>query len=294
MNKKIYYPLEENFEIISKIYGSSFLKNIKNDNLNINDCLIANEILAQQLYGVEIYNALKDNNLDIIKTKFYELKNCQYKKSILKDIDFNNVGMLVIRPENVGLIEQYEKFLTKKGLDVIYTKKIKINFEQYLLMYLHGLLPKESRYDFPTRTLNYVNKDCYLIFVYSNNTKILPISDYLISFKGKQGKNQTGTLRGDIAYNGLKQYLLPNGLEFSDIKFNVLFDPIGMCRLLVRNQIPSDNSHNIADLKLLYYVGQAVHVPDSHEIIDDFRVLCNENDIDCLEQKIKKLKNKTN
>lgn len=291
MTKKIYYPLEENYEIISKLFGCSFLRDIQNDNLNVEDCIKANEILSKYLYGEEIANLLKNEDIKTINNIVLELKKqYNYKSSILKNIDFNSLGMLVVRPENIGIVENYEKFLKGKGLSVIYKKKINITFEQYLLLYHHGLIPKESRYDFPTRTLNYINKDCYLLFVYSNCLQLTPVSDYLTLLKGKQGKNQTGTLRGDIAYNELKKYVEANGINFKQKEHNVLFDPIGMCRLLVREKIDSDLSHNISDLKLLYYVGQAVHVPNSTEIFDDFKVLCNDNDIDFLEQKIKKLK----
>lgn len=291
MNEKIYYPLEENYKIILELFGNSFFKDIQNDNLNVKDCIFANEILSEYLYGKEIANSLKRRELKIIKDKVVELrKKYDYKSLILNDIDFNNLGMIVVRPENVGAIENYENFLKQKGLLTIYKKKVKINFEQYLLLYYHGLIPIESKYDFPTRTLNYINKDCYLLFTYLPNYQSLPLSDYLISLKGKQGKKENGTLRGDIAYNELKKYVTNDGKGFIDNKYNIPFDPIGMCRLLVREKIDSDLSHNISNLKILYYVGQAVHVPDSTEILNDFSVLCDENDIDYLEQKIKQLK----
>lgn len=291
MNNEMYYPLQNNAEIIKKLFGKNFLKDIVNDKLNISECIAANEYLSEYLYGLEISNLLKLNDVEKIKDIVKQIKS-KYKSRLLliKSMDFNNIGMLVVRPENVGLVNEYIKFLNERGLLLIYKKKMQISFEQYLLMYHHGLILKESRYDFPTRTLNYINKDCYVLLFYSNNNLFMPISDYLTSIKGKQGKKRSDTLRGGLAYNKLKAFVKLNGTYFSKKEYNLPFDPIGMCRLLVREEIESDNSHNISDLKLLYYVGQAVHVPNSKEIKDDFSVLFDDNDLDYVKQKIKKIK----
>lgn len=291
MNNIIYYPLQENNGIIKKLFGEDFLKNIINDNLDCGECIAANDYLSEYLYGLEISQLLKVDDTEKIKNIVEKTKDkYKYRFSLLKDFDFYNIGLLVVRPENIGLVDKYVKFLNEKGLSLFYKKKIQINFEQYLLMYHHGLIPKESRYDFPTRTLNYINKDCYVLLFYSNSDLLLPTADYLNSIKGKQGKQQKGTLRGDIAYNGLKKIVNADGTVFIKKEYNSLFDPIGMCRSLVRGNVESDNAHNISNLKLLYYVGQAVHVPDSKEIKDDFSVLFDENDIDHVEQKILRIK----
>lgn len=286
----IYYPLKENNRIISNLFGEEFLKNMINDKLDTSECIAANDYLAEYLYGPEIAKLLKNNDAEGIMRIVGSLKE-KYKRreSLAEDIDFSNIGLVVVRPENIGLVDKYVYFLEKKGLSLFYKKKIQISFEQYLLMYHHGLIPKESRYDFPTRTLNYINKDCYVLLFHSN--KYISTADYLNSIKGKQGKFQSETLRGDIAYNGLKKILENNGVKFIRNEYNLFFDPIGMCRLLVRGDVESDNAHNVSDLKLLYYVGQAVHVPNSREIKDDFSVLFDENDIDHVQEKILKIKN---
>ncbi len=293
MNNSIYYPLYENNELIKKLFGVVFFKNMINDNLDCSECIAANDYLSEYLYGTEISRLLKVDDVEKIKNIVKEIKGkYDYRFSLLQNFDFDNIGLLVVRPENVGLVDKYINFLNQNGLSLLYKKRMQLNFEQYLLMYHHGLIPKESRYDFPTRTLNYINKDCYVLLFYSKNKLLLPVADYLNSIKGKQGRQQSGTLRGDIAYNELKKLVNVNGTSFMRNEYNSLFDPIGMCRLLVRNSIESDNAHDISDLKLLYYVGQAVHVPDSQEIKDDFSVLLDENDIDYVDQKILMLKRK--
>lgn len=278
---RIFYPLESNCELIRKIFGNKFYQNMLDDRLSSDECIMANNTLAEILYGQDIYKALNNDDVLYIKNKVELIRN-NFKKRVnyIRDFDTDCFGMLFIRPENVQAVDSYIKFLEDRGLNVIYKTKTRISFDQYLSMYYHGLIPKESRYDFPTRTLNYINKDCYLLVVYSDNENIYPVSDYLTSIKGKQGKYTEGTLRGDVAYNLLKEFVSSDGLSFSDNNLNLLFDPIGMSRLLVRNQIESDNSHNIADLKLLFYTGQAVHVPDSSEFVRDFSTICNDNEVD--------------
>ena len=143
MGKNIYYPLEENFKIVLDLFGHSFVNDIKNDSLKISDCVQANEILAEYLYGLNISHMLKEENIGAINDKVQILrKKYDYKLPILSGIDFNNLGLVIVRPENVGIIENYEKFLEQRDLSIIYKKKIQINFEKYLLLYSHGLIPK--------------------------------------------------------------------------------------------------------------------------------------------------------
>ena len=54
MNNEMYYPLQNNAEIIKKLFGKNFLKDIVNDKLNISECIAANEYLSEYLYGLEI------------------------------------------------------------------------------------------------------------------------------------------------------------------------------------------------------------------------------------------------
>lgn len=293
MSKEIYYPLLENETIIRKLFGSKFLSNIRNDKLSIEECLIANKILGKYLYGKEIYQLLENKDIEKIEQITQEKKS-KYEDiaSKLSSMDLNNIGIVIIRPETIGITDKYIDFLSRQGLTLIEKKKILLNFEKYLIMYHDGLIHEEAKYDFPTRTLNYVNKDCYMLVVSSNDCLNIPTSDYLKLLKGKQGVSKKNTLRGDIAYNTLKQYVTNDGLCFSRINYNLPFDPIGMYRLITRKRVETDNSHDIADLKLLYYMGQAVHIPESTEIVNDGSVLFDYNDIDLIEQSINKVKRK--
>lgn len=55
---------------------------------------------------------------------------------------------------------------------------------------------------------------------------------------------------------------------------NITLDPIGMYRVITRELIDYDKAHEIAELPLLFYAGQAVHTPDDDEIEKDFRTIC--------------------
>ena len=287
--KKIYFPLEENLDILKKIYNENFIKASLNDRLCVDDCIEANEHLAEYVYGKEIASLLSSGDIKTLNSMHEELKRVnEYKKDYFYDIDFKNVGLLLIRPENIGSVDKYERFLNSLTIDVIYKKYIKINFEQYWMLYHHGLICEDAVCDFPTRTLNYVNKLCCLLVVKTNNYIGQSLPDFLNTIKGKQGKFKSGTLRGEVGYNSLKNIVTNDGLYFNEKMNNLLFDPTGMCRLLSRGQIQSDNSHEIADLKLLFYVGQAVHIPDYSEILDDISTLCDESDAEKIKLKIKK------
>jgi len=288
---QIFYPLEQNKDIIVNLFGSDFMKDSIDDRLSVDASLEANQLLANYLYGYEIAEMLRNRQIDKLNERFNQLKTKYVdSKQIPLNVNFEKLGLVLIRPENIGLVEKYINFLESKNLSVIYKKKVILDFENYWLLYHHGLICYDAMHDFPTRTLNYINKECCLLLVYSTEKKNFPVADYLMSMKGKQGIEKNGTLRGDIAYNALKKCVTNDGMHFTENYYNILFDPIGMCRILVRNQIDSDHSHDMVDLKLLYYVGQAVHIPDSREILDDFRVLFTDNDIDYVEQKIKALR----
>ena len=162
-------------------------------------------------------------------------------------------------------------------------KDITINFEKYWMLYhegmLMGLKNNDPLIDFPTRTFNYINNKCHL-FIVSNNIFDLAVSDYIFKYKGKHGNYTKNTLRGDITYNILKPYVI-DGKTLTK-NSNIPLDPIGLYRLLVRNQLDSDGWHNKVDLPILFYVGQGVHIPSRSEINKDLNVLCDDDDIKLL------------
>jgi hypothetical protein len=48
----------------------------------------------------------------------------------------------------------------------------------------------------------------------------------------------------------------------------------------VRGLIPSDDMHNEVDIPLLFYAGQAVHAPNDEEVLRDLAILCTNDEID--------------
>jgi hypothetical protein len=64
----------------------------------------------------------------------------------------------LIRPENLVLVIIYS-FFKYLGLTVLLDKEITVDFEQYGVLYNHGLIHEDCQLDFPTRTFNYINND---------------------------------------------------------------------------------------------------------------------------------------
>ena len=291
MNKNVFYPLENNYQKIKKIFGEDFLIKSIEDKIELNDFLECNEVLSQLVYGKEIASLILDRNIDKIKKMYEEVEYKNLKYNFEKEFNLDEVGAILIRPETFGIIELYKKFLEEKGLSIIIEKMIKPTFEQYWILYnegiLKGLESNDPFIDFATRTFNYINNNCYLI-VFKKQNKLntnLPTSDYIMQFKGKHGSYCFDTLRGDIAFNSLSPYVVDGKTLIKSA--NVPLDPIGAYRLLVRDIIKSDGCHNRFDFPILFYAGQSVHIPDRTEINKNLNALCDENDIKTLIKKIK-------
>ena len=103
-------------------------------------------------------------------------------------------------------------------------------------------------------------------------------------YKGKHGSYIPNTLRGDIAFNSLRKYLIDK--EHFVKEANIPLDPIGAYRMLIRGKIESDRCHESADIPLLFYSAQAVHIPNRYEIHKDLNILCDDSDIETIAQKI--------
>lgn len=80
-------------------------------------------------------------------------------------------------------------------------------------------------------------------------------------------------MRGDLAYNLLKNNIIDGKLIKEAI---IPLDPIGTARMITRDNVWHDDSHYISDIPLLFYCGQAVHIPNSKEINKDIVTLCDE------------------
>lgn len=271
--------LQENYTKIKELLGIKFLIKSYQDQLSVDDFLFANNLLGDVCYGTEINRYLANKKMKSIEDIYYS-----YLESLnlnnYNNIDFNNIGLILVRPECFVNREEYKKFLEKKGLEVLYEKRIQLNFRQYLLLYYYSFILEDTIYDFPSRTFNYINNDSYLLIVKEKSKR--NVADYLCSIKGRQGRFEPGTLRGDIAYNFLKSNVVDGKLIKNAI---IPLDPIGTARMLTRNKVWHDGSHMASDIPILFYCGQAVHVPNGKEIKRDLITLCNEEELELVLRK---------
>lgn len=287
-NNVSYYPLLNNYDKVESIFGKDFLYKSENDLLTSDDFFIANDILSKKMYGDTIAKFIKEQKTDQLDHLYNNLLSTMPNRNLPNEINLDNIGMILIRPETFGEKERYINFLKSLKLELILEKDFQLFFEQYWILYHHGLKHKDSTLDFPTRTFNYINNDvCLLVFTGDRESLNIPtISDYLFMYKGKHGSYIPNTLRGDIAFNSLRKYLIDK--EHFVKEANIPLDPIGAYRMLIRGKIESDRCHESADIPLLFYSAQAVHIPNRYEIHKDLNILCDDSDIETIAQKIKK------
>lgn len=287
-DRKVYYPLLDNYRKIENIFGLDFVNKSENDELSIDDFLYANDKLSRRIYGETIASLIKNRRIDKLDMLYNGLLSTMPNINISNEINLDDLGMILIRPETLGAKEKYKGFLKSLKLELLLEKDFKVCFEQYWVLYHHGLKHQDSMLDFPTRTFNYIDNDvCLLVFTGNKNElEVQTISDYLFRYKGKHGIYTPNTLRGDIAFNELKKYLVSQN-EFTK-EANIALDPIGAYRMLARGKIDSDRCHEIADNPLLFYSAQAVHIPNRYEINKDLRILCDEQDLEEISLRIKR------
>lgn len=287
-DRKVYYPLLDNYRKIENIFGLDFVNKSENDELSIDDFLYANDKLSRRIYGETIASLIKNRRIDKLDMLYNSLLSTMPNINISNEINLDDLGMILIRPETLGAKEKYKEFLKSLKLELLLEKDFKVCFEQYWILYHHGLKHQDSMLDFPTRTFNYIDNDvCLLVFTGNKNElEVQTISDYLFRYKGKHGIYTPNTLRGDIAFNELKKYLVSQN-EFTK-EANIPLDPIGAYRMLARGKIDSDRCHEIADNPLLFYSAQAVHIPNRYEINKDLGILCDEQDLEEISLRIKR------
>lgn len=288
MSNEPYFPLMENLTKIERMFGKDFLLKSMYDQLTIDEYLYANDELAKYCYGSTVAELIKNRQIEKLCMLYNDLLCTMPNRNLSNNINLDELGIILLRPETIGKKQEYMDLLKKIKLSVIYEKKIKLNFQQYWVLYHQGLIHENSLEDFPTRTFNYINNECCLL-VMTGNRDILQaptISDYLFSVKGKHGSYCKNTLRGDIAFNSLLPYTIDKTTLIQEA--NVPLDPIGAYRMLVRGLLKSDGWHDNADMPILFYCGQAVHIPNRYEINKDMNVLCNDEDIDIISKKLKK------
>lgn len=274
--------LINNYDKLEMIFGNNFLIKSEYNLLKVDDFLEANYALGNYCYGNTINKLLWARDIDTIHDIYIEyLKNIDLNQTI--NIDFSQIGLLLVRPECFYYKDIFKKFLIENHFDIVLEKKIIIDFKKYLLLYYDSFILLDTLYDFPSRTFNYIDNDCYL-FVVTSKYKT-NIASNLHGIKGKQGKYEINTLRGDVAYNLLKNNVKNGNLIH---EANIPLDPIGAGRMLINNLIPNDGSHNIADIPILFYTGQAVHVPNENEIKRDLVTLCSEQEVEYILRKVRK------
>ena len=274
--------LNNNYDKIREILGEDYLEKSLNDTLTREEFIEANYKIGSFCYGEEVNRLLWERRLDLIYALYKEYLDSLNLEE-LQEVDFSKLGLILVRPEVYYYREEYRTFLEERDLEVVFEKKIRLDFKEYLLLYYDSFILDDTMYDFPSRTFNYIDNDSYL-FVVTSKTKD-NVADYLFSIKGKQGRYEIGTLRGDVSYTLLKD----NVHEGMFIKEAIIpLDPIGAGRMLTRDLIPHDGSHNVSDIPLLFYAGQSVHIPNSKEIKRDMATLCDREEIQIVLKKVRK------
>lgn len=277
-----------NLEIISTLLGEDYAEAASNDHIEATRVIEANHVLEDFLYGTEVANLVRSNSrqqLNAQRTEIIESVALPERK--LSGLNLAQLGIVVIRPEALDLSATAKELLLKNGLTTIIDKTTQINFHQYWSLYGPGMVDPDARNDFPTRTLNYINRNIQVFVVKGDPTKLGAdsVSDYITKeIKGRQGSFTANTLRGDVAYTALRDFITNDGDAFKAPVYALALDPIGAYRKLIRNEIPSDRMHASADNQLLFYAGQSMHTPNSSEIMRDSRILLTEEEVEQIKE----------
>lgn len=279
-----------NAEITDKLFGRDYTEASADDRVTTDQVLEANEMLGTFLYGDEVAGLLRRNARQKLDAQRIEIiESVALPKRLLKGLNLDRLGIVVVRPEALDLADESKELLVANGFTPLIDKTVQINFSQYWSLYGPGLTDPDARYDFPTRTLNYINKDLRVLAVTGKPKELgtESVSDFITDkLKGRQGSFSANTMRGDIAYMTLRKLVSPVGDTFVNPLHALALDPIGAYRKLVRNDIPSDRMHMSADCPLLFYAGQSMHVPNSTEIGLDSRLLLTEEEISHINEEL--------
>ena len=273
--------LETNYSRITKIFGRDFLDRSYRDILTPKDVEEANEVLANEVYGKNLATAIREKKTDKIDSAYHLLEE-EYKKDISSSVDMRQIGLVLVRPEQFDNRNQYIQFLKDLKLNILYSGEKKIDMKQYFLLYKDALTSPYTKNDYPTRTFNYIDKKSFLIVAFGNPKEYHcdSIGDYLSSLQGTAGKFSKNTFRGDIAINSMLKYIDKNNNLKQEA--NILLDPIGSYRMLVKGKVApytTDYSHEEADIPILFYSGQSIHIPNQSELERDFSIICTNDEI---------------
>jgi hypothetical protein len=277
-----------NSKILSGLYGPDFIERSISGRLSAKETIEANSVLSDEIYGVAISSLIRNREYGkLLSMRDEIIEPILSPESDLGALDLSRIGLVLIRPELLDQSTDCKDLILNKGLDILFSKTVRVNLSQYFALYPHGIAVPETYYDFPTRTLNYINHESELIVVCNrlnfNSSDNLTVSDFLSNnLKGTQGIYKPGTLRGEIAFNAINASIDKSGNNIICPNAAVALDPIGAYRHLVDGSIPSNGVHNSVEVPLLFYAGQGVHIPRRDEIKRDLEILCSQEDIVCI------------
>ena len=280
------FSFEENAHSLLKGYFR-FLPSLKThleniDKLTPAELLAYNNNVAQVLYGPRILNLFKNNQHEKIVDLSEKVKEkmLQPKKEILESINFNNLALLLIRPESRFLAEEIKSFLQRNGHEIVLEHPLIVDLKQYWMMYNEGFL-KSDLSDFPTRTLIYTHGESKILVLHK---KQHDLQHHLNSeLKGSSGiPSDNPTLRGTVVLNGFEKAKKENEKLFYDS-----IDPLGMYRAITSGKIYSSDPYNKCNDPVLYYAGQGIHLPEDHELATNTGVLLDNHQLEKLSIKSK-------
>lgn len=227
-----------------------------------------NDDVAGILYGPRVLSLFKEDNKQEI-TRLAEATKQHLlapKKALLDTIDYDNLALILIRPEARFLSEEIKTFLLEQKYEILMEDTLQVSAQQYWAMYNEGFL-KSDIYDFPTRTLTYTRGESK-VYIIKKDTPNL--QHYLNAhIKGKSGiASKDPTLRGTVVYQGYQ-----GAKEQNRELFYETVDPLGMYRAIGRGALYSKDPFYETSDPVLYYAGQGVHLPEDYELRDTLGVL---------------------
>ena len=136
---KVYESLENNSAKIERVFGRRFVEDSTKDILDPGRFYKNNEKLARLVYGEEIARAIKNCDIKELTRIYNSINDVKQRNGLSGKIDFNSIGIVLVRPETYGACEKYRKFIKSLGLTIIYERDIYVNMEQYLSLYYDGI-----------------------------------------------------------------------------------------------------------------------------------------------------------
>ena len=139
MSNEPFYPLQKNYKKIEKMFDVDYTFKSYMDILTPNEVSLANEVLADKVYGETMSALIKRKDVKTIREiRDYILE--KYEKNLEERLILDDYGIVLVRPDTFECVDQYIAFLESKGLYVEYQKTIKIDFEQYFMLYGDGMI----------------------------------------------------------------------------------------------------------------------------------------------------------